>query len=113
VYQVASSGTGNYTVAQLPAGDYDLTITVPGFKQYVRVGLVVEVAGTLRIDAPMEVGAANEAVTVTEAAPLLVTENAQISYNVATSNLNELPILNLAGAGNNASSNYFNPNAAV
>jgi hypothetical protein len=112
VYQAASSGTGNYTVAQLPAGVYDLTITVQGFKQYVRVGLSVEVAGTLRIDAAMEVGAATEAVTVTEAAPLLITENAQISYNVATSNLNELPILNLAGAGNNASSNYFNPNAA-
>src|SRR5512135_1654889 len=51
VYQTASSATGNYTIAQLPAGAYQLTITVAGFKKFIRTGLVVEVAGTLRIDA--------------------------------------------------------------
>src|SRR5215468_296648 len=45
VYPVASSGTGNYTITQLPAGDYELSVEVPGFKKYVRTGLVVEVAG--------------------------------------------------------------------
>src|SRR5215472_7818598 len=47
VYPVASSATGNYTIAQLPAGDYALTIAVAGFKKFVRTGLTVEVAGTL------------------------------------------------------------------
>jgi hypothetical protein len=69
VYEPATSGTGNYTVAQLPAGAYDLTIAAMGFKLFIRTGLVVEVAGILRVDAAMEVGAATESVTVTEAAP--------------------------------------------
>ena len=34
VYTAASSETGNYTVSQLPIGDYDLTVTVAGFKTY-------------------------------------------------------------------------------
>ncbi len=32
VYAGASSAAGNYTVTQLPIGDYDLTVTVAGFK---------------------------------------------------------------------------------
>ena len=106
-YQAATSATGNYTVAQLPAGTYDLTVTAPGFKQYVRAGLNVAVAAIVRIDVPMEVGNATETVTVEAAAPLLNTESTELSYNVTTANLDDLPILDLSGAGNNASSNYF------
>ena len=39
VYPAASSGTGNYTIAQLPIGTYDLSVTVAGFKKYVRTGI--------------------------------------------------------------------------
>ena len=79
VYPTASSATGNYTIAQLPAGAYELSITVAGFKKFIRTGLVVEVAGTLRIDAALEVGTATESVTVTEAATLLKTEGGEVS----------------------------------
>src|SRR6266853_129620 len=34
VYTAASSDTGNFTVSQLPVGDYDLTVIVAGFKAY-------------------------------------------------------------------------------
>src|SRR5438132_6518943 len=34
VFTAASSDTGNYTVSQLPIGDYDLTVAVSGFKTY-------------------------------------------------------------------------------
>src|SRR5580692_11384377 len=82
LYPVATSATGNYTIAQLPAGSYELTVTVPGFKKFIRAGLVVEVAGTARIDATLEVGAASESVTVNAEAPLLKTEGGEISSNI-------------------------------
>jgi len=118
VYQAASSETGNYTIAQLPVGPYDLTITVPGFKRFIRTGLVVEVAGTLRVDATLEVGAATESVTIQAEAPLLKTESGEVSYNVATTTLDELPILTLSGSANTQSNpsglgNIRNPLAAV
>ena len=50
-YPVASSNTGNYTLAELPAGTYNLTITVPGFKKFIRQGLKVQAAQTIRVDA--------------------------------------------------------------
>jgi hypothetical protein len=118
VYNAASSATGNYTVAQLPAGAYELSVTVPGFKKYVRENLTVEVAGTMRIDALLEVGSATESVTVEAAAPLLKTEGGEVSSNIATSTLDDLPILTLTGAAaaigtGNSLGNIRNPLSAV
>src|SRR5215472_12959245 len=75
VYPVASSATGNYTLAELPAGTYEVTVTTPGFKKYVRPGLIVQAAQIIRVDAAMEVGNASESVTINEQAPLLNTES--------------------------------------
>ncbi|HEY6346786.1 MAG TPA: TonB-dependent receptor [Bryobacteraceae bacterium] len=108
VYQAASSSTGNYTLSQLPAGTYSLSVTVPGFKQYVRQGILVEVAQVLRIDVNLAVGATSESVTVTEAAPLLRTESGEVSYNVTSQTLDELPIVGI-GAAQASSSGIRNP----
>jgi hypothetical protein len=91
-YEAASSSTGNYTLVGLPVGNYDLTVSVQGFKTYIRTGLQVGVAQTLRIDILLEVGSATESVTVTEAAPLLKTESGELSHTVNVAQLNQLPL---------------------
>ena len=96
-YQVGASNTGNYVV-QLPTGKYELSVTVAGFKKFVRQNLVLPVAQTLRVDIVLEVGSATESVTVTEAAPLLKTESGELSHNVSTETLNNLPILGIGGS---------------
>src|ERR1700687_3843949 len=53
-YQTTSTGTGNYTLNELPVGRYELTVIVPGFKKYVRQGLDVLAAQTYRIDIGLE-----------------------------------------------------------
>jgi hypothetical protein len=118
VYPSASSGTGNYTIAQLPAGAYELTVTAPGFKKYVRAGLQVEVAGNVRVDVGLEVGSASESITVEAAATLLKTEGGEVSENVATQTLDDLPILTLTGAAAsigaaNSLGNIRNPLSSV
>src|SRR5258708_6107573 len=70
-YQAASTNTGNYTLSELPVGRYEVSVSVPGFKRYLRQGLTLQAAQTYRIDVMLEVGANSESVTVTEAAPLL------------------------------------------
>jgi hypothetical protein len=116
-YTAASSATGNYTVAQLPVGTYELSVTVPGFKKYVRGGLQVEVAGTVRIDAVLDVGSATESITVEAAAPLLKTEGGEVSTNISTKTLDDMPILTMtaaAGIGTaNSLGNIRNPLSAV
>ena len=94
-YDVASTGTGNYTLSQLPAGTYEVSVTVPGFKRSVRQNIVVQVAGTIRVDVTLEVGSAAESVTVTEAVPLLKTESGELSHNMTTDRVDNLPVINL------------------
>ena len=95
-YQAGSSETGNYTLAQLPAGTYELSATLPGFKRFVREGIIVSVATVLRIDVTLEVGAAGESVTVESASPLLKTESGEVSHNLTTEQVNNLPVLTLS-----------------
>jgi len=97
VYEGATSTTGNYTLAQLPVGNYQVTVALAGFKKYTRSGLTVQIAQTLRIDVTLEVGATSDSVTVTEAATLLKTESGELSHNVEAKSLDELPILGIGG----------------
>ena len=55
-HETVSTETGNYTLAQLPAGVYQLSAELPGFKRYVRQGITVLVAQTLRLDVSLEIG---------------------------------------------------------
>jgi hypothetical protein len=98
LYPAASSSTGNYTLSQLPAGTYEMSVSVTGFKKYVRTNIVLPVAQTLRLDIPLEVGATGEAITVSAEATLLKTESGELSHNISTNTLDDLPVLQIGGS---------------
>jgi hypothetical protein len=99
LFQTTTSETGNYTLAQLPVGSYQLSVSAPGFKQFVRMGLTVSVAQTLRIDISLEVGSISETITVSEEAPLLKTESGELSQVVTSNRMNDLPMINISQFG--------------
>jgi len=97
-YQAASTATGNFTLALLPAGTYELTATMTGFKKYVRPGIIVSVAQVVRIDVALEVGQLSEVVTVEAESPLLKTESGELSHNVSYDRADSIPLLSIGGA---------------
>ena len=97
-YNASSTNTGNYTLASLPAGTYELTVSAAGFKKFVRPGITVQVAETVRADANLEVGATTDTVTVNAEAPLLKTESGEMSHQIDYSHADDLPIFTM-GAG--------------
>ena len=107
-YPTVTTNTGNFTVAQLPPGTYELNISVAGFKKYVHTNLAVTAAEILRQDATLEVGATNEAVTVTAEASQLKTESGDINQHITVEQLNDMPVLGI-GAANSGSSGVRNP----
>ena len=111
-YETISTETGNYTLTQVPPGVYELSVELPGFKKYVRKGINVLVAQTLRLDVSLEVGAATDEVTVNADAPLLRTESSDVSHNVNSSRLDELPLLGIGGVLS-GSAGIRNPYAMV
>ncbi|MEO5923843.1 MAG: TonB-dependent receptor [Bryobacteraceae bacterium] len=100
LYETVTTDTGNFTLAELPPGIFEVTFTAPGFKKYIRGPVEVGARQTLRIDGALEVGTAAESITVTAAATLLVTESAEISYNVTTNRLQDLPVGNMGSVRN-------------
>ncbi len=108
-YQTASTDTGNYTLPQLPAGTYEMTVSAAGFKNFVRQNIALQVAQTLRLDVPLEIGAASESVTVTAEVSLLKTESGDLSHNVTAARVNSLPVLSIGAAA--GSSGIRNPQA--
>jgi Carboxypeptidase regulatory-like domain/TonB dependent receptor len=114
VYDAASTATGNYALSGLPAGTYEVSVSVAGFKKYIRQGLVVQAAQTFRIDIGLEIGNASESVTVTEAVPLLKTESGELSHVVETDRMDRLPILQTgATAGSGGIRNPFSITALL
>lgn len=102
VYTGGTSATGNYVVV-VPAGTYDVTVAVPGFKKFVQSGITVVEGQAARRDIQLEIGQATEVITVTDTQPLLKTEAGDISYRVTGNLVNQLPVLPLGsptGMGN-------------
>lgn len=91
-YQTTTTVTGNYTLASLQAGSYELSIEAAGFKRLTQTGLTVQVAQTVRVDATLQIGASAESVTVDAVAPLLKTESAEQSTTVSRESLYKLPL---------------------
>lgn len=92
VASAATSATGNYVLADLPAGTYVISTSVSGFKKYIRPGVTVQQLQTTRIDIAFEIGNSAESVTVNADAPLLKTETGDVSHNVTTETQDALPM---------------------
>lgn len=93
VLETATTSTGNFTLAQAPVGEWDVTVEAPGFKRFTSLKNTVQVAQTLRVDARLEVGASSESVTVQAEAAAIRTEDADITTTVSNQMFVELPIL--------------------
>src|SRR2546426_577535 len=89
---VVSGERGGYNVPLLPVGPYELTTTMPGFKQVVRSGVNLVVGEEAVVDLTLEVGANAEQVTVTEEAPLVNTTTSSTSGVITEQQVKELPL---------------------
>jgi len=63
LHQIVSTSTGYYTAGQLPAGIYQITASVRGFKPYSRTGVTVVGAQTIRTDIVLAMLSSDEVLT--------------------------------------------------
>lgn len=98
VYRATTTATGDFTIASVPVGKYDVAISAAGFKTSNQTGVSVLLAQTVKLDVTLAIGAITESVSVSATAEVLKTDNAEISMNVRGDKVNELPI-NFGGGG--------------
>jgi hypothetical protein len=66
-----SDSNGQYKIVDLRPGEYTVTFTLQGFRTVKREGITLPAAFTATVNADLSVGAVEESVTVTSAAPLV------------------------------------------
>jgi hypothetical protein len=87
---------GRYNFSQVLPATYSLTLTQPGFRNYVQNGVVLTANQSAEVDVKLEVGAVSESVEVNAAAPILDTQTSNESSTLTTQMMQSLPIANRA-----------------
>ncbi|MEN3339904.1 MAG: hypothetical protein V7647_3580 [Acidobacteriota bacterium] len=90
--EATTTDDGYYTIPNLPEGTYDLTVNAGGFKPYTQKNINVPVNAVTRVNAVVQIGALNEQVTVEAATTALQTTRSDVSVNLDTRAIENLPL---------------------
>src|SRR5215472_3183916 len=91
-YSAASGEHGEYHVLGLPASNYVVTVTQPGFRTYRQSGVTIRLGDRIDLDIKLEVGQPAQSVDVTATAPLVQTGSGEVSLNVDEEKITTLPL---------------------
>jgi hypothetical protein len=112
---VQASDDGTFSVQQLEAGVYTVTVTAQGFKTFTSTNLKIDAGRDYTLNATLEVGNISETVEVIAGADVVNASNGELSTSVSPRQVKELPIngrnpLNLLNliAGSNPTSSSIN-----
>ena len=92
VRNVASNEVGRYTFPQVSPATYNMKVTVSGFKEYQRTGILLSVNQTLEVNVSLVIGELAEVVEVSAEAPVLDTQTANQSVTLDSRAVQELPV---------------------
>ena len=100
--QTANTGAdGSYSLLYLPSGTYTVAATSTGFNKAEISGVVVQVATVSTVDIQLAVGAVEQTVEVTAAAPLLDVQGTNLGKVIPTQAIHDLPLFISGGLRSN------------
>jgi len=88
----STSSAGTYSFPNLAPGQYRVEVTQPGFKQFIRSSVPVQVDVSSRVDVSLEVGNVSESIVVTSEAPLLQTDSSSLGTVVSQTAIQNIPL---------------------
>lgn len=83
---------GAYAFPVIAVGQFDLQITVAGFKQFKQSAIEVSIGSALQIDATLEVAEQSQTLTVTEDAATVETSDTQLGQVIRSQKVLEVPL---------------------
>ena len=99
-HQTKSSTDGQYEALNLQPGTYRVTISAPGFQNFVADGLRLAARQTVRLDASLQVGAVEQHIDVTETTGVIATDTAAVASAIDNERVVNLPVNYRASASN-------------
>ncbi len=92
VREFRSDEQGRYNAVSIPAGSYDMTVTLAGFRTQARTGILVTINQVARVDVRLEVGQVTDQVTVSASAVTLQADRSDTSTEISSQRVVELPL---------------------
>jgi hypothetical protein len=92
IRQVKTNGLGVYSISDLHAGTYTITVAAPGFRVFSKTGVDVAINRVIRVDVHLQVGSPSETVTVEASTAALQTDTASIQTELRSKEVAELPL---------------------
>jgi hypothetical protein len=90
--KVTTDQSGNYVIPDLPATTYNITCEAAGFRTLERTGILLQVDQRARVDLAMEVGQAQQIVSVQGNVTSLDTFSSTVKDVVDSTRMTELPL---------------------
>ncbi len=87
-----SDASGNFTVVSLPPGIYSVSATAQGFGETRFSHVALNIDQQLALNFRLNVGTVASVVTVTDAAPLLQTQSAEVGTVISGNAITDLPL---------------------
>ena len=91
--KLSTNSSGYFEAPYLLPGVYSITVTAQGFKRHVQQGYTLTVNSRQNIDITLEIGAANESVTITASVPLLETTSGSGTASLEGRQVSDLPVM--------------------
>jgi hypothetical protein len=92
VWNAETNDSGSFNILRLPVGSYTAEATAPGFEKTVYPPFTLVLNQTARLIFRMRVGKVSETVEVTGAAPILQTQDAQVSTIIDASTITNVAL---------------------
>jgi hypothetical protein len=90
---------GFFALQLLPAGEYTVTATATGFQALTQTRVMVDALGVVGLDLKLQVGAANQSITVEAAPSALKTDDVALGSTMQNNVYESLPLaMNAAGS---------------
>jgi hypothetical protein len=87
-----TDSNGVFSIKDVVPGKYKLTATLPGFKTFVREGIVLHTAETATIQVKLDLGKVEETVTVSAGLSEVETNQGVLSQTMDNKKVSELPL---------------------
>jgi hypothetical protein len=91
--KLVTNSSGYFEAPYLLPGAYSITVTAQGFKRHVQQGYTLSVNSRQNVDLTLEIGSAQESVTVTATAALLETTSGSGTSSLEGRQISDLPVM--------------------
>ena len=92
VYQTVSTSGGAFRFPQMQLGRYNVKVAAPGFQTLTLTGINVTIGNVSPAEAHLATGSETVTVSVNSEAPVVETENTEVSNTVTTRQIVDLPL---------------------